>query len=55
VDYNRTGTPLLETLTELIIFSPDEAYEYLTTLKDILLYLGISDCNMERGQPEMRR
>ncbi len=49
VDYNRTGTPLLEIVTEPDIFSPDEAYEYLTTLKDILLYLGISDCNMEEG------
>jgi len=49
VDYNRAGTPLLEIVTEPEISSPDEAYAYLTTLKQRLLYLGVSDCNMEEG------
>lgn len=49
VDYNRTGTPLLEIVTEPDLNSPDEAYEYLTVLKQILQYLDVSDCNMEEG------
>ncbi|MDD5439447.1 MAG: Asp-tRNA(Asn)/Glu-tRNA(Gln) amidotransferase subunit GatB [Candidatus Omnitrophica bacterium] len=49
VDYNRAGTPLLEIVTEPVIRSPDEAYEYLAILKSILLYLEVSDCNMEEG------
>jgi len=49
VDYNRTGIPLLEIVSEPEIFSPDEAYQYLTNLKAILRYLGVSDCDMEKG------
>ena len=49
VDYNRAGTPLLEIVSEPEIRSADEAYEYLKNLKAILLYLGVSDCNMEEG------
>jgi len=49
VDYNRTGVPLLEIVSEPDINSPDEAYEYLTVLKLILRYLGVSDCDMEKG------
>lgn len=49
VDYNRTGTPLLEIVSEPELFSPDEAYAYLTDLKMILKYLDISDCDMEKG------
>ena len=49
VDLNRTGTPLLEIVSEPEIKSPDEAYRYLTTLKQIIEYLGVSDCNMEEG------
>ncbi|NQT94971.1 MAG: Asp-tRNA(Asn)/Glu-tRNA(Gln) amidotransferase subunit GatB, partial [Candidatus Omnitrophica bacterium] len=49
IDFNRTGTPLLEIVSEPDISSPDEAYAYLTTLKAILEYLGISDCNMQEG------
>ena len=49
VDYNRTGTPLLEIVTEPDIRSPQEAYDYLNTLKLNLQYLGISDCDMEKG------
>jgi len=49
VDFNRTGTPLLEIVSEPDIASPEEAYEYLTELKSILKYLEVSDCNMEEG------
>jgi len=49
VDYNRTGTPLLEIVTEPDIRSPQEAYDYLTMLKLTLSYLGVSDCDMEKG------
>ena len=49
VDFNRCGTPLLEIVTEPDIDSPLEAYEYLITLKQILKYLNVSDCNMEEG------
>ena len=49
VDYNRTGQPLLEIVTEPDIHSPDEAYAYLTDLKSIIQYLGVSDCDMEKG------
>ena len=49
VDYNRTGTPLVEIVSEPDIRTPEEAYAYLTTLKAILRYLEVSDCNMEEG------
>lgn len=49
VDYNRSGMPLLEIVTEPDINSPDEAYDYLTRLKAILEYLKVSDCDMEKG------
>ncbi|MFQ5952660.1 MAG: Asp-tRNA(Asn)/Glu-tRNA(Gln) amidotransferase subunit GatB [Candidatus Omnitrophota bacterium] len=49
VDLNRTGTPLLEIVSEPDIRSPLEAYEYLVTLKRTIKYLGVSDCNMEEG------
>lgn len=49
VDYNRTGTPLMEIVTEPDIRTPQEAYDYLTTLKLILKYLDVSDCDMEKG------
>jgi aspartyl-tRNA(Asn)/glutamyl-tRNA(Gln) amidotransferase subunit B len=49
VDLNRSGTPLIEIVTEPEISTPDEAYEYLTRLKEIILYCGVSDCNMEEG------
>ena len=41
--------PLIEIVSEPEISSPDEAYEYLTRLKEIILYTGVSDCNMEEG------
>ena len=49
IDLNRTGVPLIEIVSEPDIGSPDEAYEYLTRLKEIILYTGVSDCNMEEG------
>ncbi|HUO24282.1 MAG TPA: Asp-tRNA(Asn)/Glu-tRNA(Gln) amidotransferase subunit GatB [Candidatus Aquilonibacter sp.] len=49
IDLNRTGVPLIEIVSEPEIGSPDEAYEYLTRLKEIILYTGVSDCNMEEG------
>jgi aspartyl-tRNA(Asn)/glutamyl-tRNA(Gln) amidotransferase subunit B len=49
VDLNRCGTPLIEIVSEPDIRTPDEAYEYLNKLKEILLFAGVSDCNMEEG------
>jgi aspartyl-tRNA(Asn)/glutamyl-tRNA(Gln) amidotransferase subunit B len=49
VDLNRCGTPLVEIVSEPDLRTPDEAFEYLTRLKEILLYTGVSDCNMEEG------
>jgi len=49
LDLNRCGTPLVEIVSEPDMRTPDEAFEYLTRLKEILLYTGVSDCNMEEG------
>jgi aspartyl-tRNA(Asn)/glutamyl-tRNA(Gln) amidotransferase subunit B len=49
VDLNRTGSPLIEIVSEPDMRSPEEAFEYLTRLKEIILYTGVSDCNMEEG------
>jgi len=49
VDFNRTGIPLLEIVSAPEINSPEEAYIYLQTLKTILQYLDVSDCDMEKG------
>ncbi|MFZ0808591.1 MAG: Asp-tRNA(Asn)/Glu-tRNA(Gln) amidotransferase subunit GatB [Candidatus Sulfotelmatobacter sp.] len=49
IDLNRTGVPLIEIVSEPDISSPDQAYEYLTRLKEIILYTGVSNCNMEEG------
>jgi aspartyl-tRNA(Asn)/glutamyl-tRNA(Gln) amidotransferase subunit B len=49
VDLNRCGVPLLEIVSEPDIRSPQEAHDYLVTLKSILEYLDVSDCNMEEG------
>ena len=49
IDLNRSGVPLIEIVSEPDIASPDEAYEYLTRLKEIILYTAVSDCNMEEG------
>ena len=49
VDYNRGGTPLAEIVSEPDMRTPEEAHAYLTALRQILLYTGVSDCNMEEG------
>src|ERR1700753_2601861 len=49
IDLNRCGTPLVEIVSEPDLRTPEEAFEYLTRLKEILLYTGVSDCNMEEG------
>ena len=50
VDFNRAGLPLMEVVSEPEINSPDEAFAYLTALKEILVSGGVSDCDMEKGQ-----
>ena len=50
VDYNRAGIPLMETVSEPDMRSADEAYAYLTALKEIFVYGGIGDCDQEKGQ-----
>jgi len=49
IDLNRTGTPLLEIVSQPDMRSPLEAKAYLTELKLLLTYLGVSDCNMQEG------
>ncbi|MDD5085232.1 MAG: Asp-tRNA(Asn)/Glu-tRNA(Gln) amidotransferase subunit GatB [Candidatus Omnitrophica bacterium] len=49
VDYNRAGVPLLEIVSEPDLRTPEEAYAYLVSLKAILQYLEVSDCDMEKG------
>ncbi|MGA2863410.1 MAG: Asp-tRNA(Asn)/Glu-tRNA(Gln) amidotransferase subunit GatB [Verrucomicrobiota bacterium] len=49
VDFNRAGVPLLEIVSEPELSGADMAYEYLNALKDILVYGGVSDCDMEKG------
>jgi aspartyl-tRNA(Asn)/glutamyl-tRNA(Gln) amidotransferase subunit B len=49
VDFNRAGVPLLEIVSEPDLTSADMAYEYLNALKEILIYGGVSDCDMEKG------
>ncbi len=49
VDYNRCGVPLLEIVSEPDFRSADEVIAYLTKLRDIMMYLGVSDCKMQEG------
>ena len=49
IDLNRTGTPLLEIVSEPDMRSPLEARAYLDELKLMLMYIGVSDCNMQEG------
>ncbi len=49
-DYNRSGVPLLETVSDPDMRSADEAYAYLGRIREIMQYGGISDCDMEKGQ-----
>jgi aspartyl-tRNA(Asn)/glutamyl-tRNA(Gln) amidotransferase subunit B len=50
VDLNRSGTPLIEIVSEPDLRSSDEAYWYLTELKQVMQYVGVSECDMEKGQ-----
>lgn len=50
IDFNRAGTPLMEIVSEPEIETPEEAFAYLKTLQQILIYGGISDADMEKGQ-----
>ena len=50
IDLNRTGTPLVEIVTEPDMRSADEAYQYMNALRTILQYAGVSDCDMEKGE-----
>ena len=49
VDFNRAGVPLMEVVSEPDMASPEEAFAYLHALKQILLYVGVSGCNLEEG------
>jgi aspartyl-tRNA(Asn)/glutamyl-tRNA(Gln) amidotransferase subunit B len=50
VDFNRAGTPLMEIVSEPDMRSPEDAFEYLTKLKEVLIAGGVGDCDMEKGQ-----
>jgi len=50
IDFNRAGTPLMEIVSEPEIETPEEAFAYLTSLQQILIYAGVSDADMEKGQ-----
>ena len=50
VDLNRSGTPLIEIVSEPDMRSSDEAYAYVTEVKQMMQYIGVSDCDMEKGQ-----
>ncbi|MBM3861021.1 MAG: Asp-tRNA(Asn)/Glu-tRNA(Gln) amidotransferase subunit GatB [Verrucomicrobia bacterium] len=50
VDFNRAGTPLMEIVSEPDMRSPEDAFAYLTALKEVLIGGGVSDCDMEKGQ-----
>jgi len=49
IDFNRGGTPLMEIVSEPDMESADDAIAYLTALKEMLVYAGVSDCNLEEG------
>jgi aspartyl-tRNA(Asn)/glutamyl-tRNA(Gln) amidotransferase subunit B len=49
IDLNRSGVPLIEIVSEPDLRTPDESFEYLTRLKTLLMYLDVSNCNMEEG------
>jgi aspartyl-tRNA(Asn)/glutamyl-tRNA(Gln) amidotransferase subunit B len=50
IDFNRAGTPLMEIVSEADLSTPEEAFAYLSALKQILVYGGVSDADMEKGQ-----
>jgi aspartyl-tRNA(Asn)/glutamyl-tRNA(Gln) amidotransferase subunit B len=49
IDLNRSGVPLIEIVSEPELRTPEESYDYVTRLKTLLLYLEVSNCNMEEG------
>jgi aspartyl-tRNA(Asn)/glutamyl-tRNA(Gln) amidotransferase subunit B len=49
IDFNRCGVPLLEIVTKPWVTTPEEVYKYLAEIKQILQYIGVSDCDMEKG------
>jgi aspartyl-tRNA(Asn)/glutamyl-tRNA(Gln) amidotransferase subunit B len=49
IDFNRSGVPLMEIVTEPDLRSPEETFDFLHVLKETLLCLGVSDCNLEEG------
>ncbi|MBX6325094.1 MAG: Asp-tRNA(Asn)/Glu-tRNA(Gln) amidotransferase subunit GatB [Chthoniobacterales bacterium] len=50
IDFNRAGAPLMEIVTQPELHSPEEAFAFLTALRQILIYGGVSDVDMEKGQ-----
>lgn len=50
IDFNRAGTPLLEIVSKPDIETPEEAFAYLTVLQQVMVYGGVSDADMEKGQ-----
>lgn len=49
LDYNRSGVPLIEVVSEPVMYSAEEAAEYVRKLRSVLLYAGVSDCRMQEG------
>ena len=49
IDLNRTGTPLIEIVSDPDMHTPEEAFQYLTEMKQVLQYVGVSTCDMEKG------
>jgi aspartyl-tRNA(Asn)/glutamyl-tRNA(Gln) amidotransferase subunit B len=49
VDFNRSGVPLIEIVSEPVLSSPEEAVSYAQSLKEVLEYTGVSDADMEKG------
>jgi aspartyl-tRNA(Asn)/glutamyl-tRNA(Gln) amidotransferase subunit B len=50
VDLNRSGTPLIEIVSEPDMRSAEQAFQYMTLMKQVLQYIGVSTCDMEKGQ-----
>ncbi len=53
VDYNRAGVPLIEIVSEPCMFSPKDASAYAQAIRTLLIYLDVSDCNMDQGSLRM--
>src|SRR6185369_8462488 len=50
IDYNRAGVPLMELVTEPVIYSSEQAVNFAKEFQLLLQYLGVSDANMEKGE-----